>query len=90
MGTVCNYSLKDWPGIRTEAWSSTKCGKYVKPMQIFPDSTAFSQTIQVTRIIGSYAEAAKISLTPRRRAAALQGGRLGDNEEFFAGGHSKM
>lgn len=50
----------------------------------------FPQTTQVTSIIGSYAEAAKISLTPRRRAAALRGERLGDNEELFAGGHSKL
>lgn len=88
MGTLCNYTPR--PGIRTEAWSSTKCGQYVKPMQIFHYSIAFSQAIQVTRIIGSYAEAANIYLTTRRRAAALQGERLGDNEEFFAGGHSKL
>lgn len=59
-------------------------------MQILHYSTAFSQTIQVTRIIGSYAEAVKIYLTPRGRAAALQGERLGNNEDFFAGGHSKL
>lgn len=38
---------------------------------------------------GSYAHTlTKICLTPRRPAS--QGQRSGDNEEFFAGGHSKL
>lgn len=43
-----------WPRKRKDAWSSTKCGKHVKPLQTFYYSNAprpFTQTVQVTSYV---------------------------------------
>lgn len=79
-----------------DAWSSTKGGKHVEPLQTFYYSNA-SETLYPNRtshmdhmlvICGS--TLTKIYLTTTLQAAALQGERLGDNEEVFAGERSRL